>query len=108
MIEIDREAVRGELPDVVFDAVEWERFAWLTAAAIEKQESGVREDVKEHFAEIRFEVSPFDEKWMTVIRMNGLPLLHLHVSSLLKFAPLELDRLQMPERLEGDNPGGYL
>jgi len=45
IIEIDRDAMRGDLPDAVFRTIEWERLAWFTREAILAQNHNIRKDI---------------------------------------------------------------
>jgi hypothetical protein len=99
VIDIDILKVKGELPDDVFDNIDWNRLTWCAREAILVQKHEARTAV---FDSARYgpngpildlDLSPFDAEGWTLLRFQGQPLLRLHVSRLMPGAPLEMGEL---------------
>ena len=95
MIDIDISKVKGDLPDDVFDAIDWGRLPWCAREAILAQHHETRTAI---FDSARpgptgpifdMEILPFFEGW-TFLRFQGQLLLRLHVSRLMPGVPLEM------------------
>ncbi len=97
MLDIDISKVKGDLPDDVFDRIDWDRLSWCAREAILVQKHPARTAV---FDSARYpvegrpvfdmEIAPFDVEGWTLLRYQGQPLLRLHVSRLMPGAPLEM------------------
>lgn len=100
MIHIDKQAVKGELPDDVFDAIDWGRLGWCAREVVNMQKHDTRKKMYEAFQQgedgpiMDFDLSPFDVEGWTLIRFQGQPLLRLHVSRLMPGAPLEFSDMK--------------
>ena len=106
LIEIDPEGVRGELPDVIFDVVDWDRLHWYVQEALLAQKHEVRKLVMdagtpgERGLRIDIAVKPFDAEGFTLVSVAGQPILRLHVTRLLLGSPLRLDEMRKFEEEE--------
>lgn len=96
MIDVDIQEVKGELPDDVFDAIDWDQLGRCAREAILVQHHEARTAV---FNSARpgpngpihdLEIQPFDEEGWTLLAFQGQPLLRLHVSRLMPGAPLDM------------------
>ena len=96
MIDIDINKVKGDLPDDVFDAIDWNRLSFCAREAILAQHHEARTKVFDSARPgpngpiLDLEVAPFDAEGWTLLVFQGQPLLRLHVSRLMPGAPLEM------------------
>ncbi len=100
MIDIDTSKLKGDLPDDVFENIDWDRLSWCAREAILIQGHEARTKV---FDAARYgpsgpifdmDILPFDEEGWTLLRYQGQPLLRLHVSRLMPGAPLEMSPIE--------------
>jgi hypothetical protein len=89
LVEIDPDEVRGELPDDLFERVDWSRLHGFIQNAILGQKHDVRSALFDMGSpgrrglRVDVSLSPFDADGYTVVKVAGVPILRLHVSNLL-------------------------
>lgn len=99
-MDIDRDAVRGELPGWLFSLIEWWRLDWHLRDAVLVQDHEPRKlmmeasgEQSDHGPVVDVALRPFDADGFLWVDFQGQPLLKLHWTRLMPGAPLRLDEM---------------
>lgn len=101
MVDFDRQAVKGDLPDDVFTLIDWDRLHWYCQEAVLGQPAESRSAIlsteetgEKGGALVDVKLKPFTADGTLWVYWQGQPLLKLHVSRLMPWNPMALDEME--------------